>query len=147
MHLPINLLVVGEPFIILINRYLEQLDVLVDLSDNSLDVLSLLHLLLELFVCFYHILVKFKELGNMLNVERVVLGPGKQGGVGLACFVVCLGGISESFLHITQCFLVLIGYLAVTLERNLEGTDHGLNAMRVGLDGLKNFILCRIHLV
>ena len=84
MHLPINLLVVGEPFIILINRYLEQLDVLVDLGDNSLDVLSLLHLLLELFVCFYHILVKFKELGNMLNVERVVLGPGKQGGVRLA---------------------------------------------------------------
>jgi hypothetical protein len=77
----------------------------------------------------------------VLDVERVVLGPGKEGGVGLARSVFSVSAISEGFLHITQGFLVLIRDLAVTLERNLEGADHSLDAMGVRVDGLKNFIL------
>lgn len=83
----------------------------------------------------------------MLDVEGVVLCPGKQGGVGLAGLVVGLGAISESLLYITQDFLVLILNFAVTLEGNLEGADHSLDAMGVGVDGLKNFLLRWIHLV
>ena len=65
----------------------------------------------------------------MLDEKWVVLGPGEQSRVGLAGFVLRVGAVSEGFLHFTQGFLVLIRDLAVTLERNLEGADHSLDAV------------------
>ena len=83
----------------------------------------------------------------MLGVEGVVLGPGEEGRVGLAGLVVGLRAVSEGLLHVAEGLLVPVGYLAVTLERNLEGAHHSLDAVGVRVDGLKDVILRGIYLV
>jgi hypothetical protein len=58
-----------------------------------------------------------------------------------------VGAVSEGLLHFTQGFLVLVRDLAVTLERNLEGAHHSLDAVGVRVDGLQDLFLGRIYLV
>ena len=147
MHLTLHLLILTESIAVPIDRPLKLVNEVVDLCDHSLDILRLFHFLLELLVGLGQILVKFKKLIYVLGIEGVVLGPGEEGRVGLAGLVLGLCAIGEGLLHVAEGLLVPIGYLAVTLERNLEGTNHSLDAVGVGVDGLKNVILRWIYLV
>lgn len=147
VHLRVNLLVVGESVVVLVDGFLEEGDVGVDLSEHGLDVLHLLLLELQLLVGLGDVLVKLEELLDVLDVKGEVLGPGEECGVGLAGSVVGVGAVSECLLDVPEHLLVLVPEVVVALEGDLEGADHGLDAVRVRVDGVEDVVLRGVHLV
>lgn len=83
----------------------------------------------------------------MLEVEREVLGPGKEGCIRLAELIVGNGLIGEGLLYVLERFSRSFDNFIIDLEARSHCVDHLLNKLRVGLEVITSLLRgsIRIH--